>query len=632
MLRTRAIIMKAFLAISAVLPFLALTAQPVTVQLQFINGGRTEPVAIANADDPRLFVAERQGRIYILNADGTWVTTPFLDITDRVNDGGGEQGLLGLAFHPDYATNGYFYVYYTGGSGVGTCRVARFSRSTSNPNDALETSEFDIWTRSVPGTETNHRGGDLHFGPDGYLWFSVGDAGGSGDPSNYAQDLSVPWGKIMRIDVDGGTPYAIPPTNPYAAGAVPEIRAHGLRNPWRFSIDEVSGDVWIGDVGQYVYEEIDRWPGGDNTGPNFGWRCYEGTAGYNTTGCGAYGTYDAPVVVHNQNTGWCAIVGGHVYRGAAYPRLQGRYIYTDWCTGSFVSLRYDGTSWVQETLLASGVAGYAAIGESASGELYTCNQQNGEIRRIIDPVTTVRVSAQIYLEGCFDNASDRMRDDLRAAGLIPAAQPYSALGFEQFGSGSETVGPAVLAVTGDNAIVDWVRLELRSSAQPATIVATANALVQRDGDVVATDGVSPVPFAANAGNYFVAVRHRNHLGIMTATTRALSATATTIDFRVAGTSTYGTAARKTLDAHRLMWAGNTIQDDQLVYVGGTNDRDPILVAVGGSVPTNTVTGYRIEDVTMDGITRYVGGANDRDPILVNIGGTVPTNVRLEQLP
>lgn len=615
---------------------LACFAQPpVSIQLQLVNGGRTEPVAIANAGDDRLFVVERGGLVYILNANGTWAAQPFLDISDRVNDGGGEQGLLGIAFHPNYANNGYFYVHYTGGTGIGNSRISRFSVS-ANPNDALETSEFFVWSVVQPGPNLNHRGGDIHFGPDGHLYFALGDAGGIGDPGNYAQGLTQPFGKILRINVDGTQPYSVPASNPYVGaggGTLPEIWAHGLRNPWRFSIDEPTGDVWIGDVGQGAFEEINRWPGGNNTGPNFGWRCYEGTAAYNTAGCTGQGTYDGPVVEHGQPAGWCAIVGGHVYRGQNFPRLSGRYIYVDWCLGSFRSLEPNGGGgWVQDTLLDSGVFGFAAIGETASGELYVCNQNNGNVYRLADPYSTVRLSARVFLEGPYNSGTDDMSDALRLAGLVPTTEPYTALDFPQRGWSGETVTTGALAVTGPNAIVDWVHLELRQSGAPANIVATAHGLVQRDGDIVAGDGTSPVVFTALPGNYHVAVRHRNHLGAMTSAALALSATTTVVDLRVAATTTFGTNARKTVGTRRVLWTGNVVRDTQLKYTGSNNDRDPILTAVGGTIPTNTVTGYRPEDCNLDGVVRYTGTANDRDPILVNIGGSVPTSTLTEQLP
>lgn len=628
--------MRTFLHAGAILaaPLLCPAQPPVSIELQLVNGGRTQPVAIANAGDERLFVVERAGLIHILRPDGSWAPQPFLDITDRVNDGGGEQGLLGLAFHPDHANNGYFYVHYTGGTGVGNSRVSRFSVS-ADPDDALETSEYVVWSVVQPGPNTNHRGGDIHFGPDGNLWFATGDAGGTGDPSNYAQGLTQPFGKMLRIHVDGAQPYSMPADNPYVSsggGVLPEIWANGLRNPWRFSIDEPTGDVWIGDVGQGVWEEIDFWPGGDHSGPNFGWRCYEGTAAYNTAGCGGAGAYDPPVIQHNQSDGWCAIVGGHVYRGQNFSRLYGRYIYTDWCLGTFRSLEPDGGGWTVDTLLQSGIMGFAAIGESANGELYTCNQQNGNIYRLADPYATVRVSARVFLEGPYNSGTDQMSDALRLAGLVPSTEPYTALGYPQRGWGGETVSPAALAIGGNNAVVDWVHLELRQNGAPANIVASAHGLVQRDGDVVGGDGLSPVVFTALPGDYHVAVRHRNHLGAMTAAALPLSSTTTIVDLRVAGTATYGTNARKTVGSRRVLWTGNVLPDGQIKYTGTSNDRDPVLTAIGGTVPTNTISGYYQEDCNLDGVVRYTGTANDRDPVLVNIGGSVPTNTLDQQLP
>lgn len=630
--------MKASLLGSCILvPCAFAYAQPVTIELQLVNGGLTEPVAIANAGptDDRLFVVERAGTVRILRADGTWEPQPFLDITDRVNDGGGEQGLLGLTFHPNYASNGYIYVHYCGGTGVGTSKVSRFTRNGSNPNDVVESTEFTIWTVNQPGPNTNHRGGDVHFGPDGYLWVGLGDAGGSGDPSNYAQNLTLPFGKILRLDVNGGSPYAIPSSNPYVGaggGILPEIWGSGLRNPWRFSIDELTGDVWIGDVGQSGYEEIDRWPGGDHSGPNFGWRCYEGTVPYNTTGCAAQNTYVQPITTHALSGGFCAIVGGHIYRGTNFSRLAGRYIYTDWCLGRFITLAPNGNGYTSETVLESGIMGFAAIGENGQGELYTCNQQTGDVYRIADPAATVRVSAKVFLDGPYDSSTDRMRDALRTAGQVPTGEPYGALGFVRRGWGGERTTSTVLGVSGDNAIVDWVRLELRQSGAAGTILATASALLQRDGDIVGVDGTSPVAFTAMPGNYHVAVRHRNHMGCMTSGAVALSSTAATVDLRLASTSAFGTNARKTVGSRQVLWSGNVVRDARLSYIGTDNDRDPILQAIGGVIPTNTITGYRVEDVNLDGTVKYTGENNDRDVILQNIGGVVPTNTLPERLP
>jgi hypothetical protein len=244
----------------------------------------------------------------------------------------------------------------------------------------------------------------------------------------------------------------------------------------------------------------------------------------------------------------------------------------------------------------------------------------------------VELGAKVFLEGPFDSGSQLMGDALRSDGLVPTTEPYSALGYTQVGGGGESVQSNVLSATGSNAIVDWVLVELRGAGPSYSLAATRCALLQRDGDVVDVDGTSPVVFDIGPGNYHVAVRHRNHLGAMTAAPVALSGTSVTVDFRSTTTSLYGTEAMRTIGSARVLWAGNCLNDGFLRYTGSMNDRDRILTRIGGSVPTNTVAGYFLEDVNMDGQAKYTGGSNDRDPILFNIGGSVPTNSRTEQLP
>jgi len=244
----------------------------------------------------------------------------------------------------------------------------------------------------------------------------------------------------------------------------------------------------------------------------------------------------------------------------------------------------------------------------------------------------VQLSARVFLEGPYDSGTMLMFDSLRVAGLIPALEPYSSLGFALVGAGGETVQAGVFNTTGNNAIVDWVLLELRSGSPAYTVVATRAALLQRDGDVVDMNGTSPVQFAITPGSYWIAIRHRNHMGAMTLNAIALSATSTTVDLRSTGTATYGTQAQRTIGSNNVLWAGNVVNDGELKYTGSLNDRDPILARIGGSVATNTASGYFVEDVNMDGSTRYTGNRNDRDVILVNVGGTIATNTRVEQLP
>lgn len=246
------------------------------------------------------------------------------------------------------------------------------------------------------------------------------------------------------------------------------------------------------------------------------------------------------------------------------------------------------------------------------------------------PTAAPSIAAKCFLEGPYDATLGLMHDSLRVRGLIPAQEPFSALGLAPMNSYA-TLNPNLLNVPGPDAIVDWVVIELRDQSSPGSVVERRCALLQRDGDVVSTDGGSPVPMASPAGAYHVAIRHRNHLGAMSAAAINLSG-AITVDLTTSATATFGSEARKNSGVVELLWAGNALLDGVLRYVGNNNDRDPILLAIGGSVPTASLAGYESEDINMNGEVRYVGQGNDRDPILVNIGGSVPTNTRIEQLP
>ena len=272
-----------------------------------------------------------------------------------------------------------------------------------------------------------------------------------------------------------------------------------------------------------------------------------------------------------------------------------------------------------------------------ASSIFSGGSGRGDVALVfVPPSLTVIIAVRGILEGPYNSSTGRMGDALRIFQVIPGTEPYSALGYVHVGGGGESVAPAVLETTGVNAIVDWVLVEIRDAATPATIVGSRTALIQRDGDVVETDGMSPVTFNLLGGSYHVALRHRNHLGVMTYAPLALDAVPTSIDFGLSSTPTYGTDARKELVGTfptMALWAGDTDFNGDLKYTGSNNDRDPILAAIGGSVPTNTLgLAYRQEDVDMNGVVRYIGTNNDRDPILVNIGGTVPTNTRAAQLP
>ena len=292
------------------------------------------------------------------------------------------------------------------------------------------------------------------------------------------------------------------------------------------------------------------------------------------------------------------------------------------------------------------IAGLVSVKNSSAGTQYyyycydwevdegdlVCNSGRTAVTATVN--NGVALAPVVKLEGPFDVNTGLMRDDLRTAGLIPATEPFTALGFNHVGGGGEVLSPALLVNTGATAIVDWVLVELRSAADPTVVVATRSGLLQRNGQVIGADGgVLQLPVAG--GNYSVSVRHRNHLACATAASILLSSTATVVDFTSTGTNTWGTDARKNVNGTMLLWMGNAHRDGEhslLKYTGSDNDRDPILAAIGGTVPTATVPGYLSTDHNMDGIVKYTGADNDRDPVLSNVGGTLPTATRTEQLP
>jgi glucose/arabinose dehydrogenase len=360
-------------------------------KLETYVSGFSEPVDIAHAGDARLFIVEKKGVIRIIPENGQILAVPFLDIDSRVIASRGEQGLLGLVFHPNYSQNGFFYVNYI--NNEGDTQISRFRVSTNNANVADPNSEFKILTIEQP--YANHNGGDLAFGKDGYLYIGMGDGGSGGDPQNYAQNRRSLLGKMLRINVDSvstGRNYAIPRDNPFVNDTTtrPEIWALGLRNPWRYSFDRLTGDLWMGDVGQGKWEEISRQPAASKGGENYGWRCYEGDANFNTNGCAAKNTYTFPVYDYTNdgtNTG-CSVTGGYVYRGSRYPNLQGHYIYADYCSGRFWSLRPNGSGgWINVNLLDFNNYDVASFGEDRNGELYVAGLSSGRIYRVVGGTT-----------------------------------------------------------------------------------------------------------------------------------------------------------------------------------------------------------------------------------------------------
>ncbi len=332
--------------------------------------GLNKPLDLQNAADGtgRLFVVEQAGLIKVIQ-NGQVLAQPFLDIRDRVGDEGFERGLLGLAFHPRYIQNGYFYVNYTDNSG--NTVISRFSISASDPNRADPASELKLLGIGQP--YANHNGGVVAFGPDGYLYIGLGDGGSGGDPLGAGQSLDTLLGKILRIDVDQGERYAIPADNPYAgSGEVfQEIWASGLRNPWRFSFDRATGGLYIADVGQNKYEEINFVPAGTPGGLNFGWDYFEASQPFEGDS-GDASRYVFPVAEYDHGQG-CSVTGGVVYRGADLPEWAGVYLYGDFCSGRVWGLLPTETGWQNAQLFQRDVR-ITGFGMDERGEVYLIDQ------------------------------------------------------------------------------------------------------------------------------------------------------------------------------------------------------------------------------------------------------------------
>ncbi len=363
-----------------------------------VISGLVSPVAVRHAGDGRgrLFIVEQAGVIRIWDGNQMF-PMPFLNITSIV-ESGGEQGLLGLAFHPNYASNGYFYVNYTydPGPGLDRTRIARYSVSAGNP-DVADTTETVLL--EIEQDFSNHNGGDIHFGPDGYLYIGMGDGGSGGDPNNRAQDRTQLLGKMLRIDVDGAVRsgrgeitgcgleanYDIPVDNPFVGdgNACDEIWAYGIRNPWRFSFDRLTGALFIGDVGQNMWEEVDLQPAASSGGETDGGRCYEGTHEFNLSGC--TGPFVDPILEYQHLSGRCSVTGGYAYRGHGISGFDGTYIYGDYCTGE-IWFATPGGGW-SAVQWANTSLGISTFGEDEDGEIYIADLFGGTVSRFESPST-----------------------------------------------------------------------------------------------------------------------------------------------------------------------------------------------------------------------------------------------------
>jgi glucose/arabinose dehydrogenase len=371
----------------------AATAQPI-LSLTPVIASLNSPIQFVNAGDGsnRVFIVEKGGTVKVYDAAFNFLDS-FVTVSNISSDG--ERGLLSMAFHPNYATNGFFYVYYT--NAAGNLEIARYHVS-SNPNRADDASRQTVITIPHP-TNANHNGGELHFGPDGFLYLSTGDGGGAGDLPNNAQNTGVLLGKMLRLNMNTSATapfYTIPAGNPYSN----EIFALGLRNPFRWSFDRLTNDMWIGDVGQGSWEEIDYRPADSTNGVNYGWRCYEGDSPYNTAGCSGMSNYVFPVYVY-PNPSPAAVTGGIVYRGTASPAIYGYYIAADFYSGEFFMINPgSGGVWTTNVQVLT-PTGIADFGEAENGEAYVVSLTSNTVYRLMAvegapvPVTLVSFSGSV---------------------------------------------------------------------------------------------------------------------------------------------------------------------------------------------------------------------------------------------
>jgi glucose/arabinose dehydrogenase len=427
---------------------LPISGPPRPVALQLVASGLDRPTSIVNAGDSRLFLTLQPGRIVIV-ANGQVLPTPFLDIHDRLSCCD-ERGLLSVAFHPRYAQNGLFFVDYTDTNGDTV--IARYQVSPGDPNVASPGSEQILL--HIPQPFPNHNGGELQFGPDGYLYIGMGDGGSGGDPGCRAQGSDTLLGKLLRIDVNVATApfYGVPPSNPFRGTAYPpEAWAIGLRNPWRFSFDRQTGDLYIADVGQNAREEVDFQPAGSPGGQNYGWKVMEGNACFSnqacpttTPPCGSP-LLTRPVLDYGHGEGECAVIGGYVYRGSRIPGLAGAYVFGDLCTGRLWSTERAGGAWPVRYIPGTAKS-LNTFGEDQKGELYLATDQ--ALYQLVPSDTGGGGGQAPATVALFDPAGSRflLKDantpgpESRAVRFGPAPDRWLPLAGDWNGDGKTTVG------------------------------------------------------------------------------------------------------------------------------------------------------------------------------------------------
>ncbi len=446
----------------AVLPAEAAPSLPPGLKFTTVASGLTRPLFVTHAGDGsgRLFIVQQGGQILILK-NGSVLPTPFLDLSGQITTTGNEQGLLGLAFHPNYAANGRFFTVYTRKSD-GDVVLAEFGVS-SNP-DIADPSPTVLLTIEH-SAHANHNGGMIAFGPDGYLYQAVGDGGGGGDPDDNGQDLTTLLGKLLRLDVDGAAPYAVPADNPFVGDPNPNVReeiwAYGLRNPWRFSFDRSTGDLFTGDVGQNAQEEIDFQPASSGGGENYGWSILEGNLCFKpSSGCTPPSGYVPPVAVYDHgpnDSNGCSVTGGYVYRGSQSPSLAGVYFYADFCKGTIWGLVRDGSNWITGLITDTSYL-ISSFGEDEAGELYLTDLSGGRVVKISEVTLLTKTFRS---NGKYDGYVLESGETTNTGGFVNASGPAIFLGDNAANRQYRSILHFYTAPLPDNAVITSARLSLK---------------------------------------------------------------------------------------------------------------------------------------------------------------------------
>ncbi len=450
-------------------------ASAANFELSSFAPGLSQPVAITHAGDGsgRVFIVEQSGAIKVHDGSGV-LAADFLDVSAKISTGD-ERGLLSVAFHPDYETNGYFFIYYTRTDGDIT--IERYSVSAGDPDVADPLSDELILVIDHP--VSNHNGGQLQFGPDGLLYLGTGDGGGGGDPNNNAQNINVLLGKMLRLDVNGALPYTIPPANPLVGQpGRDEIWAVGMRNPWRFSFDRLTGDMFIADVGQGSVEEIDFQPAASTSLVNYGWRVMEGSACFNPNpGCNPAGL-TLPIIEYGHTGGNCSVTGGYRYRGAS-PSLAGQYFYADYCSGNIWTATVSGSTWTPAPPLDTSHF-ISSFGEDEAGNLYIADQVGGGVYRIdaLDDTDTDDDGVADTIDNCDDTPNPGQAN--ADANFIDLSPPelYDDVTL----ANSDTAGDACDDDDDNDGLLDADEVVHPVPGCPSATTATNPAVADTDGD------------------------------------------------------------------------------------------------------------------------------------------------------